>query len=1135
MTTTLRVLALLSAAVVVGTPAWGQNSAPASPAVQEAVQGEDPLLEAFREPPSAARPRVWWHWMDGNITQEGIRKDLEWMKRIGIGGFQNFDAGLQTPQIVDKRLAFMTPEWKAAFRFAASEANQLGLEMAIASSPGWSETGGPWVAPRDGMKKVVWSQVTIPGGKRFSGRLPSPPHTTGPFQNVPALDVLARLTGVPSPAQPELYGDIAVLAVPVDRLDSVGPSGVTGPDGAALDAAALRDGDMSTAAHLPLGSKEKPSTITYAFAAPQTVRSATLFIRDLANSTAAAGTAPVLEASDDGRSWSKVADIPVTAVPATVAFAPVTGRYFRVVFNAVTGGPSPLASLPPGIDLSGLAKLIPAPPSEHAVAEFSLSAGAAIDQYERKAGFALVPDYFALAESPPDNAAGIDPRRVIDLTGRVTPDGTLRWTPPRGNWRIIRLGWSLLGTTNHPATAEATGLEVDKYDSAAVRRYLDHYLAMYRDAAGSDLIGKRGVQALLTDSTEVGPSNWTPRMVEQFTRLRGYDPTPYLPALTGLIIGSRADSERFLFDYRRTLTDLVSSEHYGTVAEVAHANGLTVYGEALEGTRATLGDDMTMRSHTDVPMAALWTFPEGTKPALSAMVDMKGAASVANIYGQNLAAAESMTAVLTPWGFAPHHLRRAIDLEFATGINRPVIHTSVHQPRDDRKPGLSLSIFGQYFNRHETWAELARPWIDYMARNSFMLQQGRAQADVAYFYGEEAPLGGVFTDGKPDDRPTRYGYDFASADVLTDQLSVEGNELVAKGGARYRLLYLGGSSRFMSLDILRRVAALADAGAVVAGDAPIGPPGLNDDPAEYARIVRRLWSGSPVTEVGKGRVIAGRDIEAALAVLGLAPDFDYVKPRADSEILFAHRRLADGDAYFVNNRQNRAEHVEARFRVTGKTPEIWRADTGTTESVSYRIEGGVTVVPLDFTAEDSFFVVFRKPATAPAMTLAAQREERRLAADRPWRVAFETGRGAPREATLTRLAPLNQNANPGIRYFSGIATYTTDIVLPAAPRAGEKVKLDLGAVGDIAEVRVNGSPVGTAWHAPWTLDVSGAVKRGRNRIEVRVANLWVNRLIGDQQPGATKVAYTGVPTYTAAAPLQPAGLIGPVALVVSGP
>ena len=249
---------------------------------------------------------------------------------------------------------------------------------------------------------------------------------------------------------------------------------------------------------------------------------------------------------------------------------------------------------------------------------------------------------------------------------------------------------------------------------------------------------------------------------------------PWLPALTGVIVGSRSESDRFLFDFRRTLADLIASEHYGTVAKVARERGLLVYGEALEGGRPSLGDDMAMRSYTDIPMAALWTYRPDAGPNVVSFADMKGAASVAHLYGQGLVAAESMTSGMAPWAHAPLDLRRVIDLEFAYGINRPVIHTSVHQPVDDKQPGLSLMIFGQFFNRHETWAEMARPWIDYLSRNSLMLQQGRYFADVAYFYGEEGPLTGLYLNKPVSDAPVRYGYDFINTDALLNLVSVTG-------------------------------------------------------------------------------------------------------------------------------------------------------------------------------------------------------------------------------------------------------------------------------------------------------------------------------------------------------------------------
>ena len=1090
---------------------------------------DDALLAEFKSPPQSARPRVWWHWMNGNVTKDGIQKDLEWMKRSGIGGLQNFDANLLTPQVVDHRLVYMHPEWKDAFKFAVMTAHGLGLEMAIASSPGWSQTGGPWVKPEDGLKKLVWTNQDIAGGKRFRGRLASPTDIAGPFMNLPVHDDFAGLTGEAAPTPPRAYSDVAVLAFPLGAPPQSSLPAASDVNGVAADTSALADTDLESGVEVTVSKAGDPSTITYIYARPQTMRSATLFIPGLISLISGSSLAPRLEASTDGKTWQKVAQIPAEMVPTTVSFSPVTATAFRLVLDPEVPAPLSLGVPAAGVDLSAIASFMRPPAKTYKVTDFRISREERVDQFERKAGFALVPDYYTLSTGLPD-MAGIDPGKVVNLTSRLRSDGTLDWTPPSGQWRVVRLGWSLLGTTNHPATAEATGLEVDKFDGDAVRRYLDHYLGMYKDAVGKDLIGAKGVNAFLTDSIEVGAANWTPKMIERFSELRGYDPTPYLPTLTGVIIGSRAKSDKFLYDYRRTLADLIAREHYGTVAKVAHDNGMIVYGEALENGRPNLGDDMAMRSHTDVPMAAMWTFGAGASALPAFVADIRGAASVAHLYGQNVVAAESMTSILAPWAFAPHDLRRVVDLEFANGVNRPVVHTSVHQPLDDKQPGLSLSVFGQYFNRHETWAEMARPWVDYMARSSYLLQQGRNYADVAYFYGEEAPLTALYKNGPVADAPVGYAYDFANADVLQNLLSVENGEIVAKSGARYKLLYLGGASQRMTVPVLRRLVALAEAGATIVGNCPASSPSLQDDAAEFGRLTKALWAGGPVTTIGKGRVIAGRDVQIALRTSNLAPDFSYTKPAADTTILFSHRRLADGDLYFVNNRSTRPEEVEAKFRVTGKVPEIWRADTGAVERVSYRIEGGQTVVPLKFGPEDSFFVVFRRPSSVPFMTVAAPAPQGTVKLDGPWKVTFPAGRGAPNTITLQNLAPLDAHAEPGVKYFSGVATYTKRFRTPPRYRNGSSMLLDLGKVGDLAEVRVNGVLVGTAWHAPFKMDIGVPLRKGENTLEVKVANLWVNRLIGDQQPGVTKIARTSTPTYTAKAPLRPSGLIGPVTI-----
>src|SRR5580693_3544493 len=230
-----------------------------------AQQANDALLKGFENPPEGARPRVWWHWMNGNITQDGIKLELEWMHRAGLGGFQNFDAALFTPKLVDKRLTYMTPEWKDAFLYATKLADQLGLEEAIAGSPGWSETGGPWVPASQGMKKYVWSETRIEGGTPFTGKLAPPPANTGAFQNLGIEDAGAMMGH--GPKIPQFYADSEVIAyrvpasdVPYEQLQAKETA-----SGGSPDFAILRDGDLSKYTQLPIAPEGGTSWIQWEF------------------------------------------------------------------------------------------------------------------------------------------------------------------------------------------------------------------------------------------------------------------------------------------------------------------------------------------------------------------------------------------------------------------------------------------------------------------------------------------------------------------------------------------------------------------------------------------------------------------------------------------------------------------------------------------------------------------------------------------------------------------------------------------------------------------------------------------------------------------------------------------------------
>jgi len=1096
----------------------------------------DALKSGFENPPNGARPRVWWHWMNGNISQEGIKLDLEWMHRVGLGGFQNFDAALQTPQVVEKRLAYMTPEWQAAFKYATTLSNQLGLEEAIAGSPGWSESGGPWVPGPEGMKKYVWSETHVEGGKPFNGTLPRPPANTGAFQNMGIHDQQPPPGSLP---MPEFYADAAVVAYrrsaidqPIEALHAKITS-----SGGSPDTEMLSDGDLEKSTKIPIPEVGSASWIQYEFPSPQAIRSITFVTKDPDWITAlvAGINAPDkdLEASDDGQNFKQVAKLSGGSAPEhTISFAPVTAKYFRVTFKRTP--PPPIPDWAAGIDPESLGMKVPPKPTDYEVAELVLHPGARVNRFEEKAAFTPEGDLYGYATPAVAANEAVAKSDIIDLTSKMSSDGKLQWTPPAGDWVVLRFGYSLLGITNHPATAEATGLEVDKMDRRFVKKYFDKYLDSYKETVGPDLIGKKGIRYVINDSWEAGSQNWTDNMVAQFKKLRGYDPVPWMPVLVGRVVDSSEASDRFLWDFRKTIADLIANEHYGQLEDTLHERGMGHYGESHEGGRAFVADGMEVKKFNEIPMSAMWTQTPGVnKEQFGYNADDRESASVAHIYGQNIAAAESMTAAAAPWAWSPATLKPTADQEFLSGINRFVIHESAHQPLVGKAPGMTLGPFGQWFNRNETWAEDAGTWINYLARTSYMLQQGHFGADLVYFYGEDSNLTAIFNEKAPD-VPAGYGFDYINADALIHELSVTSNgQIKTKSGMNYKVLGLDPHSQHMSLPVLRAIHKLVQGGAIVAGPKPTDDPSQADDQAEFKKLNTELFGdGTGVHTIGKGKVYAGQSLADVFAALKVAPDFDYTKPQSDSRLLFVHRKLDDGDVYFVDNRNDREETVEATFRVAGKAPELWRAETGTSEPVSYKIADGRTTVPLHLEPWGTAFVVFRQSTRETAHSLPMVTESKAATIEGPWKVSFQPDRGAPPSITMDTLASWSDNSDAGVKYFSGNGTYTKTIQAPADWfKKGAHLWIDLGDVKNLAEVTVNGKKLGVVWHTPYRVDATDALKPGDNELTVKVTNAWVNRLIGDEQPGATKITFADVKPYKANSPLLPSGLLGPVVVV----
>lgn len=1064
----------------------------------------DGLKESFQNPPASARPRVWWHWMNGNISKDGIRKDLQWMKRAGIGGFTVFDAGADTPQIVDHRIAYMTPEWKDALSCALHLADSLGLEATIPSSPGWSLMGGPWVGPKDGMKKVVWRSVDyVSDGKRHDIALPAPFETTGAFQNTPIVPNTLLGEVIPDDL-PHYYEDTRVIAVPVldgeKSLKDMALKVIGG--GKQLDLDALTDDDLTTAVQIKPDAASGKAQVDIELREAYDI--STIQISDghirLEFDAMPADLPWTVQTSLDGVTYSEPMIIPDGgAMLQTVSFPPVKAKYLRFMLDQPAAD-----ALSSFMGFAG--PQAPKPVKLYALNVFTTTK---VNHSEEKSGFMATHD---IIDYPTPDAPAVKFSQVRDLSSFLRPDGSLSWKAPKGKWRIYRFGWSLTGKRNHPASPEATGLEIDKLDKSVWDRYFDTYFGMY------SVPGYEAIQYILTDSYESGCSTWMAAMEEEFLSRRGYDLAPWMPALAGVVLDSAEATERFLWDWRKTISEL-TAECYDHLTEIARNHGLKGrYTESHEHGRLYVADGMEVKRSAAIPMAAFWAKKPDSQDHndVSAAADIRESASVAHIYGQNLVASESFTVVGFPnnaWTFSPENLKPYADFAFSNGINRIIVHTSPHQPSDSLRPGLSLTATGQWFDRHETWAERAKGWTDYLARTSFMLQQGNFAADILYYYPEDNNISALFSHAAPM-IPVGYNFDYVNADALTNVINADGGRMTSPGGTSYEVLVLDGSARKMTLPVLRKIAALADAGVKIVGKAPESVASLNDDQKEFDTLLRSVWDS--------GRANVFPSIQSALS----ATSPDVIFPDGSEKLRFVHRHTDDGEIYWISNTDGVPGSYELSFRVTGRKPLLFHAEDGSVEEVSYRMSAGRTIVSLDLAKNDAVFVVFEEQAVANELDLPRKKSEEVSCEWGAWKVAL-----AGKTLELSELQTLTAMEDPEVKYFSGSAVYSNDFTLG---EPGGKLILDLGSVKNIAVVRVNGQEFPVMWKAPFTMDISSAVKAGENRIEVEVTNLWANRLIGDTVPGTVKHSYTSMPFYySPATPLLPSGLIGPVRILLS--
>ncbi|HEY9533698.1 MAG TPA: glycosyl hydrolase [Mucilaginibacter sp.] len=1033
--------------------------------------------------PDNIQTSVYWYWLSDNISKEGVVKDLEAMKRVGIN--RAFIGNIGIDGMPSGKIKIFTPEWWDVLHTALKTATRLNIEIGLFNSPGWSQSGGPWVKPEQAMRYLISSQTRVAGPVAFNRVLPKP------------IDVFQDVKVIAYPVAADYGASVADLKPILSSTPQV--------DGLNT----LIDGNDATTVTIPRG---QPFSFNIATAQAFTARSLTIvpghegfsFSGDIQAKVNGRYATIKHFSIDRGNTALNVGFAPFG--PVAVSIPATTATDFRIVFTHVSNNCK--------------------------IAEVKLSATPVVENYIEKTEAKMWPtphpfwDAYQWPQQPviDNNKYVIDPGKVIDITKYMAGDGTLKWNVPAGNWIIERTGMTPTGVKNSPATPEGTGLEADKMSIKHIESHFEAFLGeIMRRIPAED---RKTWKVTVEDSYETGGQNWTDELINEFKQAYHYDPVPYIPVMQGKVVGSEDQSDRFLWDLRRLVADDVSYKYVGGLRDISHKYGLTTWLENY-GHWGYPGEFLQYGGQSDEIGGEFWS--EGDLGD----IENKAASSSAHIYGKTKVSAESFTASGDAFWRYPAMFKKRGDRFFTEGINNTLLHVYIEQPNDDKLPGLD-TWFGVEFNRLNTWFYDMDVFLKYSKRCNMMLQQGIYTADVAYFIGEDAPkMTGVVDPALPQG----YSFDYINGEVIKTRLTVKNGKLMLPNGINYSILVLP-KLETMRPELLAKLKELVSQGAVILGPKPKRSPSLAGYPQadkQVQLLADELWGKIDGTTVkinhyGKGMVLSGMDMQQALDLVKVIPD---AKITQSDSILFIHRQLKDGSIYFISNQKTSTVNISPVFRISGKQPELWNAVTGDIRALpSYYQAKGTTTVPLKLAPYESAFIVFRKPGIKQDTSRSNYpRATQSIAINKPWMVNFDSKmRGPAHPVKFETLTDWSENANDSIKYYSGTAYYHNTFNISLTK--GANYILDLGLARAIAKVKINGVDVGGVWTPPYQLDITRALKRGVNKIEVKVVNTWVNRLIGDSKlpPAERKVEALVMPNMSKG--LESSGLLGPVKVSV---
>jgi len=1039
-----------------------------------------PFESGFISPPDSIQTSVYWFWISDNISRKGVEKDLESMKNAGIN--RAFIGNIGLRDIPYGKVKMLSEEWWEILHAALKKATELNIEIGIFNSPGWSQSGGPWIKPEEAMRYLASSELRVKGPFKLSQKLEKP---TDPFQDVKVL-------AWPAPKDDKLV------------LNSQNGTITTRPQVENLSN--LCDGNEKTEINFPAG---KEFTIFFNAKEPFTARS--LSVRMSEHPVLAEAQFQVKEENGSYRTLSEFQinrSNPALNVgfkpygPVMVSLPATTASSFRLI----------LKNFKPGCGLS----------------EVVLSAAPRVERFCEKTLAKMHPtplpywkDYQWPAQpEPEDKTTLIDPAKVIDISQYMAADGTLNWEVPKGNWVILRTGMTPTGTVNSPASPEATGFEVDKMSKDyAEKHFYGHIGEILERIPEAD---RKCFKVVVQDSYETGGQNFTDGFLKAFQLKYGYDPTPYLPVYQGLVVGSEQASDRFLWDMRRMVADKVAYDYVGGLREISHKHGLHTWLENY-GHWGFPSEFLMYGGQSDEIGGEFWS--EGTL----GNIENRAATSCGHIYGKQKISSESHTCSGAPFSRYPAVIKQRGDQFFAEGINNTLLSLFISQPYD-KLPGMN-AWFGNEFNRNNTWFSQIDVYIQYLKRTNYMLQQG---LNVAYFIGEDAPK---MTGIADPSIPVGYQFDYINAEVIEKYMTVKDGLITLPHGTQYRILVLP-KLETMRPEVLAKIKKLVEQGAIVMGTAPKRSPSLQNQPAadlQLTKMASKLWGevdGIRVKshKVGKGMILNGLTMAEAFELINCLPD---CKLPESNLFHYGHRTVAKGEIYFVSNQTAEIQLVTPEFRVKGRQPELWEATTGSVRSLpGYEQKGNSTAVPLKLAPFESVFVVFRRPANQSTATgLEANYPVPVVLCNinGPWTVQFNASQRGPAEPVVFEsLKDWTTSTDDRIKYFSGTATYRCKFNIQKLP-SGEALIINLGSLTAMAKVTVNGTYAGGIWTAPYQLNITNLVREGNNELQVEVVNTWVNRLIGDSKlPEAERPTWCPVNKFKPDNPLQPSGLFGPV-------